>query len=305
MKTISTILFILFFTAGVAGLLFNPGSIQKTKIMNSERYNRGNRKILPVLSSENEKEIDISIDNRYLSFLNSGTGLRINCSMPGLSYLKYRNTTDSAKNPGSLRIVSSCLEATNFEIEITKRAFELALFHYKEMGFIFPKFIFPKVCFSTPANWKEDVSENTIALYNDVDQYILIPPFNSRFFQERTILGTKGNKEIYFSILFHEFCHYLNNQVNPRIVRHHDEFIACALQLAVLPEDLRSRIVEEFCGLVFKNRNEISLLAYIYTPKQFQVASYLFMNNHESQMKRIIMKSHLAIRDPFLFPYEL
>jgi len=305
MKTISTIILILFITAGVAGLLFSPKSILKTKTMNIERFNRGNRKIPPVSSIEDKTTTGSVKNNKYLSFLNLETDRVINSSMPGLSFLKYKTTTGSVKTSCSLRIVSSCKEATNIEKEITKRAFELALVYYKKMGFIFPDLIFPKVYFSTPVNWKENISENTIALYNNVDQYILMPPFNSKIFQERTILGHKGNKEIYLSILFHEFCHYLNNQINPKIVRHHDEFIACALQLAILPEELRNRIVDEFCGLVFKNRNDISLLAYIYTPKQFQVASYLFMNNHESQMKRIIMKSHLAIRDPFLIPYDL
>ena len=56
--------------------------------------------------------------------------------MPGLSYLKYRNSTTHAKTSGSLRILSSCLEKTDFEVEITKRAFELALARYKEMGLI-------------------------------------------------------------------------------------------------------------------------------------------------------------------------
>jgi hypothetical protein len=194
---------------------------------------------------------------------------------------------------------------TDVEKQIAGRAFTLALLQYNEMGFKFPELELLKVYFRAPADWKEDVPENTIAFYNDVDQYILMPPFNSKFFQERNILGTMGNKDIYFSILFHEFCHYLNNQVNPRIVRHHDEFIASALQLSTLPERLRNQIVDDFSGLVFKNRNDISLLAYIDTPKQFQVASFLFCNSHQAQMKRIILKSHLVIRDPFLIPYDL
>lgn len=194
---------------------------------------------------------------------------------------------------------------TDIEKEIAGRAFTLALLRYNEMGFKFPELELLKVYFHAPADWEEDVPENTIALYNDVDQYILMPPFDSKFFQERNILGTRGNKDIYFSILFHEFCHYLNKQANPRIARHHDEFIACALQLLILPERLRNRIVDDYSGLVFKNRNDISLLSYINTPKEFQVASFLFYNNHETQMKRIILKSHLVIRDPFLIPYDL
>ncbi|MCK4542287.1 MAG: hypothetical protein KAU17_08645 [Spirochaetales bacterium] len=190
--------------------------------------------------------------------------------------------------------------ATDFEKEIAERAFALALSRYKEMGFEFPELELPEVYFDTPANWEEKVLENTIALYNTVEQYVLMMPFDSTIFQEQAILGTKGDEDIFFSILFHEFCHHLNHQVNPLIAPHHDEFVACALQLSTLPERLRNQVVDDFGGTVFRNRDDITLLAYISTPKQFQVASYLFANNHEAQVKLIILNSHHMIRDPFL-----
>lgn len=258
MKTINTVLFILFFAVGITGLLFSPCSLRITQNVDTIGVTSGNLKMQEIIPTS-----------------------------------------------GPLKIISSNEDTADIEKEFAGRAFSLALSRYNEMGFKFKELERIKVYFCAPADWKEDVPENTIAFYNDVDQYILMPPFNSKFFQERTILGTMGNKDIYFSILFHEFCHYLNKQANPRIVRHHDEFIACALQLSTLPEKLRNQIIDKFSEFVFKNRNDISLLAYINTPKQFQVASFLFCNSHHTQMKRIITKSHLVIRDPFLIPYEL
>lgn len=190
--------------------------------------------------------------------------------------------------------------ATHFEKEIAKRALVLALSRYREMGFEFSELRLPKVYFDTPVNWEEKILENAIAVYNTEEQYILMTPFDSTSFQDQDILGTMGNEDIYFSILFHEFCHHLNHLVNPLIAPHHDEFVACALQLSTLPEGLREQIVDDFCGTVFKSRNDISLLTYISTPKQFQVASYLFGNSHEAQVRLIILNSHHMIRDPFL-----
>ena len=191
--------------------------------------------------------------------------------------------------------------ATDLEKEIAGRAIVLALSRYRKMGFEFPELKLPKVYFEAPVNWEEKVLENTIAIYNTEKQYVLMMPFSSTSFQDQDILGTRGNEDVYFSILFHEFCHHLNHLINPLIAPHHDEFVACALQLSTLPEGLRKQVVDNFGGTVFERRSDISLLTYISTPKQFQVASYLFGSSHESQVKLIILNSHkMMIRDPFL-----
>jgi hypothetical protein len=190
--------------------------------------------------------------------------------------------------------------ATEDQKSLAENAYDKAKSVYEDMGFDLSDLVSPMVYFGSPVDWNEDVLANTIALYNSDEKYILMTPFDSDFYQNSDILGTNGNDDMYFSIVFHEFCHHLNNFINSEIVPHHDEFIACALQLASLSEKLLNPILDKFNGLTFERKSDITLLAYINAPKEFQVAAYVFGNDHEQQMKLIIQNSQYMVRDPFL-----
>jgi len=190
--------------------------------------------------------------------------------------------------------------ATGDQKLMAENAYDKAKSVYKDMGFDLSGLVSPLVYFGSPVDWNEDVLTNTIALYNSDEKYILMTPFDSDFYQNSDILGTKGNGDMYFSILFHEFCHHLNNYINPEIVPHHDEFIACALQLATLDENFLEQVISQFKGFSFEKRSDITLLAYISTPKEFQVASYLFGQEHELQINILLRNSQYLVRDPFL-----
>ena len=189
---------------------------------------------------------------------------------------------------------------TEEEKSQAEKAFSKAKSVYQNLGFDLTGLNSPIVYFGSPLDWEEDVLENTIALFNNVKKYILMTPFDSDTYQENNILGTYGNLEVFNSILFHEFCHHISNWINPEIAPHHDEFIACALQLATLSDSLLDQVIDEFGSFTFESRNDITLLAYISTPKPFQVASYLYGSSHAGQLRLLIQNSQYMIRDPFL-----
>lgn len=191
-------------------------------------------------------------------------------------------------------------EGTEQEISLSNQAFMDACSLYESMGFDLQGLNPPEVYFASPSVIDDQLLPNTIAVYNNVKKEVYMTPFQSESFQSRNILGTFGVEEVYYSILFHEFCHHLNNFINPSIAPHHDEFIAAALQLSVISARVVNRAVELFNGLVFESRSDITLLAYISTPKDFQVASFLYGKRNPLQLKNIISNSHNMVRDPFL-----
>lgn len=186
------------------------------------------------------------------------------------------------------------------EIYLADKAFSHAVSMYESFGFKFDDLSLPVVYIQSPYTIDDQLLPNTIAVYNNVKKEVYMTPFNEESFQNRNILGTFGVEEVFYSILFHEFCHHLNNYLNPAIAPHHDEFIACSLQLRVLSEEVVNSAIEKFNSLVFNSRNDITLIAYIKTPKDFQVASFLFGKRNPLQIKQIIANSHNMVRDPFL-----
>ncbi len=163
---------------------------------------------------------------------------------------------------------------TNLGFELELHKLEIRYYSYKELNKL--------------------IKLDSLAFYNSEEQIIGIVTFKS--FKE---INPLGSVEMYNSILFHEFIHYFNNNINPQILPAHDELLACGLQLSILSDELLNQMID-FPYSRFKNIYDVTFLYYIRDSNGFQEASYFFCIEHFPQLKNIILNSHKQCRDPFL-----
>jgi len=90
------------------------------------------------------------------------------------------------------------------------------------------------------------------------------------------VLGQPMDGELYASIFSHEVAHAVAHEnfavEKPPTVAH--EYIAYTVQLATLPDDLRSRILTAIPGTGFEHVGEISELYMAFDPDRFAVQVY-------------------------------
>lgn len=96
-------------------------------------------------------------------------------------------------------------------------------------------------------------------------------------FGNKVVFDLEIDKELYRSIIIHELAHALfwTNKGNNFIAREIHEYFAYTIQLALLDESYREKIISSSNVPAFSNRSEISEEYYLLNPTRFAVKSYL------------------------------
>lgn len=103
-------------------------------------------------------------------------------------------------------------------------------------------------------------------------------------FGKEVLFGQEMDKELYRSLIIHEIAHALfwNNMGEKLIAREIHEYFAYTIQLALLDEAHRNKIIYSCNVPAYVNMSEISEEYYLLSPKHFAVKSYLhFINNKQ------------------------
>ncbi len=96
-------------------------------------------------------------------------------------------------------------------------------------------------------------------------------------FGNEVVFGQEIDKELHRSIIIHEIAHALfwNNMGNKVIAREFHEYFAYTIQLALLDESHRNKIIFSNDVPAYSNQSEFSEEYYLLNPTQFAVKSYL------------------------------
>ena len=96
-------------------------------------------------------------------------------------------------------------------------------------------------------------------------------------FGKEVVFGQEIDKELYTSIIIHEIAHALfwKNGGKDVLAREIHEYFAYAIQLALLDEGHRNKVIYSNNVPAYSNRSEISEEYYLMNPTQFAVKSYL------------------------------
>jgi len=125
-----------------------------------------------------------------------------------------------------------------------------------------------------------------IALFNSATMQVQVLSREAciRSFKDEVIFGLELDTELYKSMIIHELAHVLawqNRGLKP-IRREMHEYFAYAIQLALLDETHRSRVILSNDVPAFSDRSEITELYYLLNPHFFAVKSYLHFKNIEN-----------------------
>ena len=125
-----------------------------------------------------------------------------------------------------------------------------------------------------------------IALFNSATMQVQMLSREAciRSFKDEVIFGLELDKELYKSMIIHELAHVLawqNRGLKP-IRREMHEYFAYAIQLALLDESHRTRVILSNDVPAFSDRSEITELYYLLNPHFFAVKSYLHFKNIEN-----------------------
>lgn len=96
-------------------------------------------------------------------------------------------------------------------------------------------------------------------------------------FGKEVVFDQELDKELYRSIIIHEIAHALfwNNMGNKVLAREIHEYFAYIIQLALLDESHRDKIIYLNDVAAYSHRSEISEEYYLLSPTYFAVKSYL------------------------------
>ena len=129
---------------------------------------------------------------------------------------------------------------------------------------------------------------------------VRIVRFDSRMFQHQGFLGDTS-ENMYYSIIVHEFAHYMNALVSPGLSYVSSELIAGAVQVDLMNPETRLRMLSREGITRFSTYRDISFSTYLQGPQNFIVASYLYCNEHPKMFLRFLNQRIPEIKDPFFF----
>jgi len=118
-----------------------------------------------------------------------------------------------------------------------------------------------------------------LALFNPntMEIQVLSMAACKKAFGKEVVFAQEIDKELHKSIIIHEIAHALfwNNMGNKIIAREIHEYFAYTIQLALLDENHRDKIISLNNVPAYSNLSEISEEYYLLSPTQFAVKSYL------------------------------
>jgi Family of unknown function (DUF6639) len=116
---------------------------------------------------------------------------------------------------------------------------------------------------------------------NSMEVQLLSMQACQQTFGKDVVFGQEIDKELYTSIIIHEIAHALfwENGGKHVLAREIHEYFAYAIQLVLLDEAHRNKIIYSNNVPAYSNRSEISEEYYLMNPTQFAVKSYLHFIN--------------------------
>ncbi|MBT3273825.1 MAG: hypothetical protein HN368_11765 [Spirochaetales bacterium] len=190
--------------------------------------------------------------------------------------------------------------ATDFEETLAIQAFSDVKKYYENFGFSIPEGLPPTIFFQDRLTISGGAPSESMGLFDHDSMSVWIVHFKSPKFQRQGYLGDKS-ANMYYSIIVHEFAHYMNALVSPGLPHATNELIAGVVQVDLMNPETRRRILSKGGVLKFSSYRDVTLFTYFRGPQNFILASYYYCMEHPKMLLRFLNQTVPEIRDPFLF----
>ena len=190
--------------------------------------------------------------------------------------------------------------ATEFEERLSVEAFREVKEYYENLGFVIPEDLVPTIIFQDPIYIDGEEFVNSVGLFDPESMSVRIVRFDSQMFQQRGFLGDTS-ENMYYSIIVHEFAHYMNALVSPELSYAASELIAGAVQVDLMNPETRRRMLSREDIVRFSSYRDITISTYLRGPQNFIMASYLYCNEYPKMLLRFLNQTVPEIKDPYLF----
>jgi hypothetical protein len=188
--------------------------------------------------------------------------------------------------------------AGELEQALSMQAYEEVRAYYEELGYAIPEDAVPSVLFEDRISLDGRKVPDALGLFDPDPMSIHLVHFESDKFQERGFLGAPPSVELYYSIIVHEFAHYVNALVSPGLLPPADEFIASTVQLELMDPDTRRNVLASTEIKKFSSCRDIILSAYWFAPDNFILACYCYSSEHPGMLMRFLEQTNPKIKDP-------
>ena len=189
-------------------------------------------------------------------------------------------------------------DASELEQELTVRAYGEVKAYYEELGYSIPEGAVPSIVFQDRISLDGRKVPDALGLFDPDSMSIRLVHFTSEKFQQRGFLGAPATLELYYSIIVHEFSHYMNALVSPGLLPPADELIASTVQLELMDPQTRESIFEATDVKRFSSCRDITLSNYWFGPDNFILACYCYSVEHPGMFVRFLKQTNPKIKDP-------
>lgn len=187
--------------------------------------------------------------------------------------------------------------ASPYERECAERAGRAVKGLYRDLGFEYIQKELPDVFFMDTISVGSKQIDWALAIYDRQDSAVRVCRYRSDIFQNNERFDGCSRRAVYYTIIVHEFAHYINAMISPGLPPAVDEAIAGFVQYTLMDPVLRDRLLEETSG-GFGSYRDAVLSRYISDPDDFLGSAYLYLREHPSIMKRWLLRHELFPKDP-------
>ena len=188
--------------------------------------------------------------------------------------------------------------ASEVEQQLVVRAYAEVKAYYEELGYSVPGDVAPSVVFQDRISLDGRKVPDALGLFDPDSMGIRLVHFESEKFQQRGFLGAPATIDLYYSIIVHEFSHFINALVSPGLLPPADELIASTVQLELMEPDTRTSIYESTDVKRFASCRDITLSNYWFAPDNFILACYCYSEEHPGMFMRFLNQTNPKIKDP-------
>jgi hypothetical protein len=188
--------------------------------------------------------------------------------------------------------------ASELEESLSIQAYGEVKDYYEGLGFSIPEDASPYIVFQDRISLNGRNVPDALGLFDPDSMSIRLVHYESEKYQQRGFLGVPPAVEVYYSIIVHEFAHYLNALVSPGLLPPADELIASTVQLELMDPQTRDYVLS--CTEVerFTSCRDITLAAYWFGPDNFILACYSYSKEHPGMFIRYLEQTNPKIKDP-------
>lgn len=190
------------------------------------------------------------------------------------------------------------VDASELEMKLSIRAYREVKAYYEKLGFSVPQDAAPTVVFQDRISLEGRKVPDALGLFDPDSMSIRLVHFESQKFQQRGFLGAPASVNLYYSIIVHEFSHYINALVSPGLLPPADELIASTVQLELMDPQTRGSIFDSTEVKRFSSCRDITLSAYRFGPDNFILACYCYSMEHPGMFMRFLNQTNPKIKDP-------